>query len=280
MDWREHANGASGIRLAEQSLRKIRKGVAYLRYRPRIAVAPYDGAQGNLITLGTEYGGWTFVDDPRLHGATVISCGLGEDASFDVEFARRYDAKVVIVDPTPRSIAHYEAIRQRLGRHATTGYVKGGKQPVEAYDLSGLTADRFDLVPKALWTAPEKLKFFSPPNPEHVSHSIVNYLNGYAADTPYIEVEAITLPELMKEKRIDRLELLKLDIEGAEVKVIEHMLAEGIYPRQLLVEFDELAHPSQRAKHNFEASDARLGECGYRLIDFNGTANFLYFKNR
>ena len=37
--------------------------------------------------LGTDYGGWHFVD-LNLQGTTIISAGLGEDGSFDLEFAR------------------------------------------------------------------------------------------------------------------------------------------------------------------------------------------------
>ena len=28
--------------------------------------------------------------------------GLGEDASFDIEFAREYDCKIFLLDPTPK----------------------------------------------------------------------------------------------------------------------------------------------------------------------------------
>ena len=39
----------------------------------------------------------------------------GEDASFDVEFTTRFKARIIIVDPTPRAIDHFEAIQKRLG---------------------------------------------------------------------------------------------------------------------------------------------------------------------
>ena len=41
----------------------------------------------NYITLGATNCGWTFVDDGSLFGCTIISAGLGEDGTFDVEFA-------------------------------------------------------------------------------------------------------------------------------------------------------------------------------------------------
>ena len=70
----------------------------------------------NYITLGATNCGWTFVDDGSLFGCTIISAGLGEDGTFDVEFASKYNAKVVIVDPTPRAKEHYDGIVSRLGK--------------------------------------------------------------------------------------------------------------------------------------------------------------------
>ena len=69
----------------------------------------------NIRKLGTDYGGWSFVEDEKFHGGTIISCGLGEDASFDVEFSSKYNARIIIVDPTVRAIKHFEGIMQRVG---------------------------------------------------------------------------------------------------------------------------------------------------------------------
>ena len=104
----------------------------------------------DLIYLGSEYGGWDFVDDKNLENCTIISAGLGEDASFDIEFANKYNAKVIIVDPTPRAIKHFNAIITSLGNASKTEYVVGGKQPINSYDLSNLKKDNFFLVKKAL----------------------------------------------------------------------------------------------------------------------------------
>lgn len=79
---------------------------------PRLPVTPH---HLRLIKLGSKYGGWTFADVQNLQGSTIISGGLGEDASFDVEFAARFGARVVLVDPTPRSIRHFEELQASAG---------------------------------------------------------------------------------------------------------------------------------------------------------------------
>jgi|GEM_PF-5305834 len=73
------------------------------RFAPDVNVEPVSV----LKRFGSEYGEWYFRDDVSLHEATIISTRLGEDASFDVEFARIYGARVIVVEPPPRSIVHF-----------------------------------------------------------------------------------------------------------------------------------------------------------------------------
>jgi len=255
----------------ERIQHKIKK--AY--YRPSRKVAECTG----LLRLGSSYGGWTFADTPELQDSTVISCGLGEDASFDIEFAARYNAKVVIIDPTPRAITHFQKIQTRFGRRASRDYVKGGNQPIESYDLSKLNADNFQLIERAVWVYSGETKFFSDPVPEHVSHSIVNLQNQYAQDTDYITVPCITVDDLMKEIGLETLPLMKMDIEGAEIMVLPDMIKKGIRPSQLLIEFDELNVPSARSRRNFDATDEVLRGVGFKMCHFDGSSNFLYMAD-
>ena len=93
---------------------------------------------------------------------------------------------------------------------------------------------------------------------------------------PHIEVTATTLEALLAKYQLKTLPLMKLDIEGAEIAVIQQMLEKSIYPRQLLVEFDEMNFPSGRPKKNVEETDGILRQAGYICRYFDGKANFLY----
>lgn len=75
------------------------------------------------------------------------------------------------------------------------------------------------------------------------------------------------------------IELIKLDIEGAEIEVLLQMLEEDFYPKQILVEFDELHNPSDRAFKRVDQAHGMLLANGYELIYTDGVADFLYFKN-
>jgi FkbM family methyltransferase len=233
----------------------------------------------NLTYLGTEYGGWFFVDSQDLHGCTIISAGLGEDASFDVEFAQKYNAKIVIIDPTPRALNHFNEIIRNLGSPSSRAYSDGGKQPIEAYDLYGLSVENFSIIDKALWNEKTTLKFFKPNNPQSVSHSIVNFQNNYRTDTPYIEVETTTVPALINELGINNqdIPLFKLDIEGAAIEVISDCLENGFFPKQILVEFDELHKPSEKAFKRVDEIHSKLLSSGYELVKTDGLESFIYY---
>ncbi|WP_170342715.1 FkbM family methyltransferase [Ruegeria arenilitoris] len=235
-----------------------------------------------LVTLGSDYGGWTFLEDESLQGCTIVSAGLGEDASFDVEFANRYSARVVIIDPTPRAVAHFGAMKKRFGQVGETGYVSGGSQPVEAYDLSTCSEDNLIMVDRALWCRNETLRFFLPKNPEHVSHSIVNFQNDYRQDTDHLMVQADTLQEVLDDHAIpiEEVQLLKLDIEGAEVEVLEQILADGLRPQQICVEYDELNRPGKKAFQRVDAADKALRAAGYVCVYGNGSTDYLYLHEK
>ena len=229
-----------------------------------------------LKTFGSEYGGWTFAHSELLFSSTVISCGLGEDASFDIELANAYNLNIIIVDPTPRAVRHFEGIIQNLGKKSSTNYAKGGLQEMSSYDLTNIASDRVRLVPKALWTNNDRVRFYSPPQKEHVSHSIIDYQNDYSQKAAFLEVLATTLERLILDHGISLVPLIKLDIEGAEIEVIMDFLNQGIYPSQILVEYDELNKPSLRGKRRILMCHQELKSKGNVLINHSAPSNFLY----
>jgi hypothetical protein len=83
---------------------------------------------------------------------------------------------------------------------------------------------------------------------------------------------------LVEKHHLGAIPLMKLDIEGAEGKVIESALEKRIYPRQLLVEFDEMNLPSDRSKETVETTDRLLRQAGYACRYFDGLSNFLYTR--
>jgi hypothetical protein len=62
----------------------------------------------------------------------------------------------------------------------------------------------------------------------------------------------------------DRIDLLKMDVEGAEYEIIEDMRKSGIRPRQVLVEFHH-RWPEIGVKRTRETMQT-LSDIGYKLF--------------
>jgi FkbM family methyltransferase len=248
--------------------RKLRRLVR----KPLVQVKPAEG----MIRLGSAYGGWDFLDREYLRGATIVSAGLGMDASFDVEFARKYGATIWLVDPTPKAIAHYRVLIAKAGQPTTQSYIAGGHQPMSAYPMDWTDGSHLKLAPYALWHKAGKMRFFVPSDSSHVSHSLSNFQHGYNAEAEHIEVDAIRLSDLIEHESLAHPALMKFDIEGAEIEVLQSMIDDNIKPKQLLIEYDELIVRSRKAMHRVNASIGMLEANGYVCRYYDGDSNFLF----
>jgi FkbM family methyltransferase len=231
-------------------------------YRER-AVVP-------LERLGTHYGGW-WCSPGMLGPRQVALCaGAGEDVSFDVALNAKFGMRVLCVDPTPRAISHVAGLLDAAATGSSYA-VEGGS---ERYVLEGFDPGRFDAIPAALWGQDGSLRLYAPQDPAHVSHSALNLQHT----TEHIDVPARRMSTLLAERGIDRLALLKLDIEGAEYAVLDEMLDGGVRPAQVLVEFDELHLPlSPLAVLRVGRRVRRLRAAGYALVATE-RANFVFAR--
>lgn len=187
-----------------------------------------------LERIGSRYGGWIVPSALTGPGRTCYLAGLGEDSSLDCALARR-GCDVFVFDPTPRAIDH-----------AATAF-------------AGMENVRF--TPVGLWSSARTLRFFAPANADHVSHSVVN-LQG---TSEWFEAECQTLTALMEEFGHAHIDLLKLDIEGAEFEVLRHMLGTALRPYAVCVEFDQ---PTAFLRVALQLW--RFRRAGYRVVATEG----------
>lgn len=234
----------------------------------------------DIIYLGSNYGGWSFLNNSNLEKNFIISAGLGEDASFDIELINRYNCKVIVVDPTPRAIEHYKKIIENSGKGKSEHYKKGGKQNISSYNLSNINDDNYILISKALYNLDnQETKFYSPPNKDHVSYSLSNWQSNYRKNTDFIKIKTITVKNILNKFNIKNLEMIKLDIEGAELDVIKNMFDNNIFPKQILVEFDELNIISKTSIDRFFYIHREILSHKYKLIKTSSKfPDFLYIK--
>ncbi len=218
--------------------RRIRRLVAQLRpspypIRPQVARA--------VLSLGgtNGYGQWTVCPDALDEHSVVYSFGVGEDITFDLAIVEHFNLHLFAFDPTPRSITFIEC------------------QPLPP---------RMRFHPWGIADRDGTARFNPPENPEHVSHTL---LDRPSTSEHAIEVPVKRLAGIMGELGHDRVDILKMDIEGAEYDVIENIVTSGIWIGQILVEFHH-RFPRRRPRATRRAID-RLNQAGYKI--FNVSAN-------
>jgi FkbM family methyltransferase len=221
-----------------------------------------------LVRIGTEYGGWYCCRTLLGPGRTAMCCGAGEDISFDVALNARWSMRIICVDPTPRSVVHVQALlaASREGRPMS---IEAGPA---VYDLTGFRPEHFTFCARAVWSSDGTVALFAPRNPVNVSYSAVNLQR--TSDT--IRVRSNTVHSLLTEFGVERISLLKLDIEGAEYEVLRSMVADGVRPEQLLVEFDQVNQPlTPWFWVELLRIIRELRRAGYRLV-FRERSNYLF----
>ena len=73
--------------------------------------------------MGSEYGNWKFIKLENLYNSTIISAGVREDISFDIEFINLFKSKVILVDQLLKAIDHLDEVIM-LGQSNTDGYIE------------------------------------------------------------------------------------------------------------------------------------------------------------
>jgi FkbM family methyltransferase len=175
-------------------------------------------------------------------GAVCYCVGAGEDISFDLALAGELGCDVHTFDPTPRAIRYVNSLQPDLPKELT-------------------------FHPWGVWARDEQMRFYAPKDPRHVSHSLVNLQKT----AEYFDAECKRLRTILNELGHPALRLLKLDIEGAEYQVIESMIADGIHPEAVAVEFDEIHAPLDAdAESRIAGAIRRLVDAGYSLVAVDG----------
>ncbi len=223
---------------------------SYIRpfVRPLIRLARLVAGQDLLVrtdvTLayshhGSDYGGWDIITDGFNDETIVYSCGVGDDISFDLSIIEATGASIHAFDPTPRSIAWVE--------QADTP----SNFRMHAYGVAGSDGT---------------VAFSPPENPAHISHTI---LDRAATSASAIEVPVKRISTIMTELGHDKIDVLKMDIEGAEYEVVEDLIRSRIVPDQILVEFHH-RFPGVGAAKTRRAI-AQLRSAGYLLYAVSPT---------
>jgi FkbM family methyltransferase len=190
-----------------------------------------------------KYGGYMVCPSGLSDRAIVYSAGIGLDASFDLSLIEKYGMNVYAFDPTPSSIE----------------WVSSQTMPPQfcfyAYGLAGEEGT---------------IPFFSNPNPGNPNFSLL------PRSGDVIEMPVRKLSDVMRELGHDHIDILKLNVEGAEFGVLDDIFGSKLDIRQILVQFH----------HKFKHVDIRqvrrymnlLNRRRYRLFYWQNR-DFCYLKS-
>jgi len=180
----------------------------YLRVYPQWRFAPPRVQIMRCVErFGSEYGGYCLDGSVIGHDAVVYSLGIGEDISFDLSLIARFGVEVDAFDPTPQ-------VKKWLATQSLPRQFHFHDAGIAGHD--------------------GEETFYLPPQKNWVSHSVIQARQYGRA---YLRFPIIRLSTAMQLQGHSRIDVLKMDIEGAEYEVIKEIVQEKIPVAQLLVEF-------------------------------------------
>jgi FkbM family methyltransferase len=187
-------------------------------------------------TAGARSGVWTVCPEGLGPNSVVYSFGVGNNIDWELALIQRFGVCVHAFDPTPASVA----------------WVRLQALP-----------DRFCFQPVGIAGHDGYSTFRLPPH-----GSRFNYHPVFTR-TREPEAEDVTLPvrrlsTMMAELAHDHIDLLKMDVEGAEYGALDDMLTAGIRPRQVLVEFHH--HFASIGLDETVRAIRGLNSAGYRIF--------------
>lgn len=215
-----------------------------------------------MIKLGTNYGGWLIPKNNNLNENSIIySGGVGEDISFDIKLNSKYKSKIILIDPTQKAIKHFEECKLYFNNkdYKFKGNIQ--KDYYKEIENENPNLKDFLYINKGLWNKKDKLKFYKQKNENYISQSLINgmFSNNYEI------VEVDSIKNIMTELNHKKIDLLKLDIEGAENIVLKQMLIDKIYPKYLCIEFDLLLKKKDINNSTYNIIK-KLQNIGYKIL--------------
>lgn len=195
---------------------------------------------------GSEYGGFFVCPQDISSNSVVYSFGIGEDISFDEALIQKHNCSVIGFDPTPKSINWLHL--QKLPNNFS----------YRDYGIAPVTGE---------------MDFFLPRNKNHVSGSLLH--NRTVDRQNSLSVRVRSFSDITRELGHTMIEIVKLDIEGAEYQVVPSILEAGVEVNQILIEFHH--RMVKNGKELTEQTIHLLKKHGYEIFAVSGTSEEVSF---
>jgi FkbM family methyltransferase len=192
-----------------------------------------------VFRAGTRSGIWTVCPRNLNQESVVYSFGVGDNIAWELALIQQFGLTVHAFDPTPASVAWIA--RQNLPK-------------------------TFRFYPIGVGVRDGTESFFLPRRGSRFNYQPL--LDGEPARAEQtFDLPVQRLATIMAESGHENIDVLKMDIEGAEYEVLDDLLASGIAPKQLLVEFHH-HFPGVGLRATREAVSS-LNKAGYSIFDIS-----------
>lgn len=196
-----------------------------------------------------ESDGWKYI--PGLLGSEsiVYSLGVGDSIDLDMDLIHRYNLTVHAFDPTPYSL-----------------------EWVAGLELPG----NFEFHPWAAAGEDGSLRLYRRINRRGKKSQVMWTADRAAADdSDFVDAPAYTIAAIMRKLGHKKVDLLKIDVEGAEYEILDGLGEGASLPTQLLVEFHHRfpGIGKQRTANTIEG----LRKLGYRIFAVSETGREIGF---
>ena len=186
---------------------------------------------------GARSGIWPVVADRVGADSVIYSFGVGDNIAWELDMIAEFGVTVHAFDPTPQSIAWV----------------------AEQGDLDGFEFHRVGLADH------DGVGRFKPPAKAGRFNYVSDHPGLELEPGSFVECPVRKLGGLRADLGHDRIDVLKIDIEGGEYAVLTDVIAE--LPEQLLIEFHH-DMPSIGFPRT-QAALAELRHAGYRIFDIS-----------
>ncbi|MFM1594390.1 MAG: FkbM family methyltransferase [Woeseiaceae bacterium] len=195
------------------------------------------------------YDEWEFSPDYLGNDAIVYSLGVGDSIEFDLKIIDYYKALVFAFDPTPYAIEwlNKQIIPERLKFYPWAVSGKDGE---------------FSMTQRVNHKG-------------HKSEIMWTELLPHEHSDKIITVPSLTISSIMKELSHQKIDLMKVDVEGTEYEIIDHLIQYNIKPKQLLVEFHHRFETKNKTMTKKAIQD--LQEIGYKIFSISETGREIGF---
>jgi len=193
--------------------------------------------------------GWDYIPDLLDSDSVVYSLGVGDLINFDLDLIEHHGATVHAFDPTPFA----------------ADWIEGQDLPA-----------KFVFHPWAASGSDGTLRLYRRVNSRGRASTVMWTADDGAGDTTdFIDTPAYTVSTMMEKLGHEGIDLLKMDVEGAEYDILEGLLQGERLPRQLLVEYHH-RFPGI-SKDRTAASIEALRAAGYKIFGISETGREVGF---